>query len=169
VRVLLDEQLPRQLARYISGHEVRTVQQEGWAGLKNGELLRRAVAGRFEVFITADRVLRGNVCDRPRSRRRRDRPRDGQLRVSAYRSALLARFDAQIRLLRSAPYWYLFPLSIWPVWVFAHAWSKNPWRAAVGMVLLVVTFGGVGWLNVVVGVRFLRGRRARVESMFPQE
>ena len=40
--MLLDEQLPRQLARELAGHEVRTVQREGWAGLKNGELLRRA-------------------------------------------------------------------------------------------------------------------------------
>jgi len=39
VRVLLDEQLPRQLARELVGHEVRTVQQQGWAGLKNGDLL----------------------------------------------------------------------------------------------------------------------------------
>lgn len=29
----------------------------GWAGLKNGELLRRA-AGRFHVFVTVDRGLR---------------------------------------------------------------------------------------------------------------
>jgi len=37
MRVLLDEQLPRQLASLLLGHEVRTVQQVGWAGLKNGE------------------------------------------------------------------------------------------------------------------------------------
>ena len=35
--VLLDEQLPRHLAREIGGHNVSTVQQRGWAGLKNGE------------------------------------------------------------------------------------------------------------------------------------
>jgi predicted nuclease of predicted toxin-antitoxin system len=57
VRILLDEQLPRQLARQIEGHEVRTVQQQGWAGLRNGELLRRAAADRFEVFVTADQNL----------------------------------------------------------------------------------------------------------------
>ena len=32
VRVLLDEQLPRQLAQHLVGHEVRTVQQQAWAG-----------------------------------------------------------------------------------------------------------------------------------------
>jgi predicted nuclease of predicted toxin-antitoxin system len=57
VRVLLDEQLPRQLAQALPGHEVRTVQQQGWAGLGNGELLRRAAEAGFEVFLTADQNL----------------------------------------------------------------------------------------------------------------
>ena len=56
MRVLLDEQLPRHLAREIGGHDVSTVQQCGWAGLQNGELLRVAVAG-FDVLVTADRNL----------------------------------------------------------------------------------------------------------------
>lgn len=58
MRVLLDEQLPRQLAQELLGHEVHTVQQQGWAGLGNGELLRRAAEARFEVFLTADRNLK---------------------------------------------------------------------------------------------------------------
>jgi predicted nuclease of predicted toxin-antitoxin system len=57
VRVLLDEQLPRHLARELHGHEVSTVQQKGWAGLKNGELLQCAADAGFEVFVTADRNL----------------------------------------------------------------------------------------------------------------
>jgi predicted nuclease of predicted toxin-antitoxin system len=57
VRILLDEQLPRRLVRHIVGHTVRTVQQQGWAGLGNGELMRRAAAEMFEVFLTADRNL----------------------------------------------------------------------------------------------------------------
>ena len=57
MRILLDEQLPRQLAREIAGHIVRTVQQQGWAGLGNGELLRRAANDGFEAFITADQNL----------------------------------------------------------------------------------------------------------------
>lgn len=55
--VLLDKQLPRRLARLIPGHDVRTVQQEGWSGTKNGELLRRAAERGFEVFVTADQNL----------------------------------------------------------------------------------------------------------------
>ncbi len=57
MRVLLDEQLPRRLARELTGHEVSTVQQQGWVGLKNGELLRCAADRGFEVFLTADRNL----------------------------------------------------------------------------------------------------------------
>ena len=57
MRILLDEQLPRQLARYLVSHDVRTVQQEAWAGLKNGELLTKAEAAGFSVFLTGDQNL----------------------------------------------------------------------------------------------------------------
>ena len=56
MRVLLDECLPRRLKADLIDHEVRTVQKEGWAGLKNGDLLRVA-AGRFEVLLTVDRNI----------------------------------------------------------------------------------------------------------------
>ena len=38
-------------------HDVRTVQQESWAGLKNGELLTQAEAAGFSVFLTGDQNL----------------------------------------------------------------------------------------------------------------
>ena len=57
MRVLLDEQLPRRLVRHLAGHYVRTTEQQGWAGLRNGVLLRRAAADGFEVFVTADQGL----------------------------------------------------------------------------------------------------------------
>lgn len=57
MRILLDEQLPRQLARHLLSHDVRTVQQEAWAGLKNGELLTKAEAAGFSVFVTGDQNL----------------------------------------------------------------------------------------------------------------
>ena len=57
MRILLDEQLPRQLASLLTGHEVRTVHQQGWDGLKNGQLLKQAEGAGFEVFVTADRNL----------------------------------------------------------------------------------------------------------------
>lgn len=57
MRVLLDEQLPRKLAFELTGHEVSTVQQEGWAGLRNGELLQAAAMRGIEVFVTKDQSL----------------------------------------------------------------------------------------------------------------
>ena len=57
MRVLLDEQLPRHLVRQLHGHEVSTVQQQGWAGMKNGELLCSAADEGFEILITADHNL----------------------------------------------------------------------------------------------------------------
>lgn len=57
MRILLDEQLPRQLARYLIGHDARTVQQESWGGLKNGVLLISAEAAGFDVFLTGDQNL----------------------------------------------------------------------------------------------------------------
>ncbi len=55
-RVLLDENLPRQLKRALPELVVHTVPEMGWAGVKNGELLRLAAA-EFDVFLTADRNL----------------------------------------------------------------------------------------------------------------
>jgi predicted nuclease of predicted toxin-antitoxin system len=57
VRILVDEQLPRQLVPYFIGHDVRTTQEQGWAGKKNGELLKLALADGFEVLVTGDKNL----------------------------------------------------------------------------------------------------------------
>ncbi len=57
MQALLDESLPRGLARHLTGLNVETVVDHGWSGLKNGELLGRAAA-HFDVFITADQNLR---------------------------------------------------------------------------------------------------------------
>ncbi len=56
MRILLDECLPRRLKRGLSGHEVQTVPEAGWASKQNGELLALA-EGQFDVFVTVDRNL----------------------------------------------------------------------------------------------------------------
>jgi hypothetical protein len=56
LRILIDECLPSELADELVGHEARTVQQVGWAGLKNGALMRN-ISGRFEVFLTIDKRI----------------------------------------------------------------------------------------------------------------
>jgi hypothetical protein len=57
VRVLLDECLPFDLVPYLTGHEVHPVARLGWAGTKNGALLRRAVEHRFDLLLTIDKRL----------------------------------------------------------------------------------------------------------------
>ena len=44
------------MSREIAGHEVKTVRQLGWTGIKNGEL-RALAAEAFDVFVTVDRNL----------------------------------------------------------------------------------------------------------------
>jgi predicted nuclease of predicted toxin-antitoxin system len=53
MRVLLDECVPRKLRSELPGHDVETVAEMGWAGMKNGALLQRA-ASEFDVLLTMD-------------------------------------------------------------------------------------------------------------------
>ena len=57
MKVLLDENLAHRLRNNLGEHEVFTVGFRGWAGLKNGELLRIAEENGVEVFLTGDRTL----------------------------------------------------------------------------------------------------------------
>lgn len=56
MRVLLDESVPVDLAGELGPHDVVTVHGQGWTGVQNGELLRRAQR-HFDVFVTMDRNL----------------------------------------------------------------------------------------------------------------
>jgi hypothetical protein len=56
MRLLLDECVPRALRNDIPGHEIKTVAEVGWAGVRNGELLRLAAA-EFDLLVTVDRNL----------------------------------------------------------------------------------------------------------------
>jgi predicted nuclease of predicted toxin-antitoxin system len=56
MRLLLDECVPARLRRSMLSHQVSTVVQEGWSGVKNGKLLALAATG-FDAFITVDKNL----------------------------------------------------------------------------------------------------------------
>ena|SRR5579862_5172980 len=56
MKVLLDECVDWRLARELPDHEIKTVPQMGWAGIKNGTLLELAEQ-QFDVFVTVDRNL----------------------------------------------------------------------------------------------------------------
>lgn len=54
MKVLLDECLPRRLKRELREYDVATVPEMGWAGIKNGALLRLIQTAGIEVFVTID-------------------------------------------------------------------------------------------------------------------
>jgi len=56
MKLLLDECVTRYIKPDLTGHEVLTVDDAGFKGLRNGELLR-AVSGKFDVIVTVDRRL----------------------------------------------------------------------------------------------------------------
>ena len=55
MKVLLDESVPRQLGRFFpDDFEVYTVQDMGWSGRANGDLLQLARSHCFKALITVD-------------------------------------------------------------------------------------------------------------------
>ena len=57
MRVLLDENVPVELADLLQDHEVVHVKDLGWKGISNGELLRRADEAHFDALVTGDSHL----------------------------------------------------------------------------------------------------------------
>lgn len=57
MRIIIDECVPSVVKRGLPDRGIVTVQDMGWAGIKNGSLLR-LVAADFDVFITSDKNLR---------------------------------------------------------------------------------------------------------------
>lgn len=57
LRILLDENVDCLLRPHFhSDFDLRTVPEEGWSGISDGDLLRRA-SGRFDVLVTMDQNL----------------------------------------------------------------------------------------------------------------
>ena len=56
-RVLLDESVPHDLLLHLSGFDAATVQGLGWAGMKNGVLLRSTREAGFQILVTVDRRM----------------------------------------------------------------------------------------------------------------
>jgi hypothetical protein len=57
MRILFDQGVPVPLRLSLTGHEVSTAHEMGWAQLQNGDLLASAER-QFDVFITTDQNLR---------------------------------------------------------------------------------------------------------------
>ena len=57
MKIIIDECVPSIVKRGLIARKVVTVQEMGWAGVKNGKLLK-LVSDEFDVFITSDQNLR---------------------------------------------------------------------------------------------------------------
>ncbi|MGH7209642.1 MAG: DUF5615 family PIN-like protein [Nitrospiraceae bacterium] len=56
MKILLDESAPRLIKTRLPDFSIRTVQEMGWSGLKNGPLLKLAEEP-FDVLVTSDKKL----------------------------------------------------------------------------------------------------------------
>ena len=57
MKIIIDECVPSIVKRGLPERQIVSVQEMGWSGIKNGELLKLVVA-EFDVFITSDKNLR---------------------------------------------------------------------------------------------------------------
>jgi hypothetical protein len=57
MKLLLDENLPKKLITDFSNHEVVTVRDMGWNGIKNGPLLQLMIENGFHALLTFDKNL----------------------------------------------------------------------------------------------------------------
>jgi hypothetical protein len=57
MKILLDECVTKHLKLYLIGHEVSTVREMGWSGVKNGKLMTLCVENGFEILLTIDKNL----------------------------------------------------------------------------------------------------------------
>jgi predicted nuclease of predicted toxin-antitoxin system len=57
MKLLLDENLPKRLKLDFKDHEMLTVRDKGWNGIKNGELIKLLMGDGFHAFLTFDKNL----------------------------------------------------------------------------------------------------------------
>ncbi len=57
MKILLDECVTKRLASFFAPHEVVTVTQMKWKGLKNGQLLLKAIEAGFDIILTIDKNI----------------------------------------------------------------------------------------------------------------
>jgi predicted nuclease of predicted toxin-antitoxin system len=55
--ILLDNAIPRGLARFLTGHAVEEARSRGWEELSNGDLIDVAERAVFEILLTTDKTF----------------------------------------------------------------------------------------------------------------
>jgi hypothetical protein len=58
MRILFDHGTPSGIAGSLSGHEVTEARERGWDRISNGELLKAAEGGGFDLLLTTDKRIR---------------------------------------------------------------------------------------------------------------
>ena len=58
MRILLDECVPKPLKREFNDLDLKTVEEMGWSGTKNGALLQLMSESGFTILLTSDRNLK---------------------------------------------------------------------------------------------------------------
>ncbi len=54
---MLDENLPKRLKLDFPEHEIYTVRDKNWDGIKNGELIKLLIENSFDALLTFDKNL----------------------------------------------------------------------------------------------------------------
>jgi hypothetical protein len=57
LKILLDQNVPRPLVRFLGVHPVTRASELGWSELKNGALLTAAERARFDVLLSGDKTI----------------------------------------------------------------------------------------------------------------
>lgn len=57
MKILLDECVTKHLKPYLAEHEVYTVREMQWSGIKNGRLMAFCVEHAFDILLTIDKNL----------------------------------------------------------------------------------------------------------------
>jgi predicted nuclease of predicted toxin-antitoxin system len=57
MKILLDECITKRLKTKLTEYQVTTVFEMGWRGLKNGNLMTKAVENNFDIFLTIDKNI----------------------------------------------------------------------------------------------------------------
>ena len=58
MKLILDHSVPQPLRRPLPDHEVQTAEYPGWETLRNGELIRNAIQGGYDLLTTCDQSIR---------------------------------------------------------------------------------------------------------------
>lgn len=57
MKMLLDECVPKQLKNHFKDWDTSTVVEQGWSGVKNGNLMKLCVDNQFDILLTIDKNM----------------------------------------------------------------------------------------------------------------